>query len=63
MVTDQRDAIISPFEQVKEYVARILQTSQQDQARKDFIRALAAKTEIVVELDELKDQLTHPIFP
>lgn len=63
MVTDQRDAIISPFEQVKEYVARILQTSQQEQARKDYIRALAAKTEIVVELDELKDQLTHPIFP
>jgi hypothetical protein len=63
MVTDRRDAIISPFEQVKEYVARIMQTAQQDQARNDYIRALAAQTEIVVELDELKDQLTHPIFP
>jgi parvulin-like peptidyl-prolyl isomerase len=63
MVTDQRDAIISPFEQVKEYVARIVQTSQQEKARNDYIRELAAKTEIVVELDELKDQLKHPIFP
>jgi hypothetical protein len=63
MVTDERDAIISPFEQVKEFIARILQTSLQEKARNAYIRALAEKTEIVVELDEVKDSLRNPIFP
>ncbi len=63
MVTDEREAIISPFADVKEDIRRRLLQEAQSERQDVYIRRLAAETPIVIELDELKGAFSAGIFP
>lgn len=63
MITDEREAIISPFDNVKEDIRRHLQLEAQTRLQKEYVRRLATETPVVIELDELKPLFSEGIFP
>ncbi len=63
LLTDQRDAVVTPFEEAREAVAKRMQDEAQTAARAAYVKQLASKTEITIELDELKGAYPNGIFP
>jgi parvulin-like peptidyl-prolyl isomerase len=63
MLTETRDAEITPFDQAREAVAKKMQEEGQAAARSAYIKKLAATVEINIELDSLKDAYPNGIFP
>jgi parvulin-like peptidyl-prolyl isomerase len=63
MITEDRPAITTPFTEVKEDIRKTLQLEAQDELRDDYIKRLAADTEITIELEELKKIFSNGIFP
>ncbi len=62
MITEERPEITAPFAEVKEDIRKKLQLAAQDRLRNDYVKRLAAKTEITIELEELKSAFANGIF-
>lgn len=62
-VTDTRDAITAPFEDVREDVERRLRQQRELEARDAYIKRLAEKTNIVIELDGVREYFEDGVFP
>ena len=63
LLTETRDAVVTPFEQAREAVAKKMQEDGQAEARAAYIKKLANTVEISIELDSLKDAYPNGIFP
>ncbi len=63
MITEQREGIISPFENVKEDIRRHLQLEAQSRLQDEYLRHLATEIPVVIELDELKESFSTGVFP
>lgn len=63
MVTEEREAIISPFDDVKEDIRQHLQLEAQTRLQEEYVRRLATETPVVIELDELKASFATGVFP
>lgn len=62
MITEERPEITAPFAEVKEDIRKKLQLAAQDRLRNDYVKRLAAETEITIELEELKSAFANGIF-
>jgi len=62
-ITDERDAIIPSFSDVRDDVLHRLQLERQGQKRRIYVKGLASQTKIVVLLEELQDEFSGGIFP
>lgn len=62
-VADEREALVPPFEEVREQVLRRLQAEQQDERRREYVKKLAQQIPIVIELEELKPEFANGVFP
>jgi parvulin-like peptidyl-prolyl isomerase len=63
MITDISDPIHTSFEDAKEVVAMRMQDEAQAIAKAAYVKYLASKIPISIELDELKDAYPNGIFP
>ena len=63
MITDERPAITTPFEEAKDRIRDHLKTEAQNKRRDEYVKQLATQTQITIELDELKDAYPQGIFP
>lgn len=63
MVTDTREAVLTPFEGAREAVSSRMQEEAQEAAKAAYVKKLAGMIEISIELDELKDAYPNGIFP
>lgn len=63
LLTETRDAEMTPFDQAREAVAKIMQEEGQAAARAAYLKKLAGTVEISIELDSLKDAYPNGIFP
>jgi parvulin-like peptidyl-prolyl isomerase len=61
-LTDERDSVITPFDQVKEHVRQQLVTELRTEARDQYVRSLAADAEIELVLSELKQEYPQGLF-
>lgn len=62
-VTDAHEAVTSPFEEVRETIAKKLQGEAQDRARSAYVKQLASRTTIEIVADDLKDAYPNGVFP
>lgn len=62
-VTETREAITSPFEDVREDVKRRLLEQREVEAREAYIKRLAEKTDIVIELEDVREYFAKGVFP
>ncbi|WP_295402330.1 peptidyl-prolyl cis-trans isomerase [uncultured Thiocystis sp.] len=63
MLTDEREAIITPFEEARDSVAKKLQVKQQAQARNAYVKQLADRVGVEIVLDEMKGSFPNGVFP
>lgn len=63
MLTDEREAIITPFEDAHDSIANQMRNEQQKRSKDNYVRMLAQKAKIEIVLDELKDAYPNGIFP
>lgn len=63
MVSDERQSITSPFEEVKNMIREHLQQEEQNKRQMDYVKTLAGKANIEIVLDELKGAYPNGIFP
>ncbi len=63
LLTETRDAVVTPFDQAREAVTKKMQEDGQAEARIAYIKKLANTVEISIELDSLKDAYPNGIFP
>lgn len=63
MVTDERAAITPSFAEVKDETQKKMKIIAEDRMRDEYVKGLAAGTEITIELDELKPFFANGIFP
>lgn len=63
LLTETRDAVVTPFDQAREAVAKKMQEDGQAEARAAYIKKLADTVEISIELDSLKNAYPNGIFP
>lgn len=63
MVTDEREAVITPFEGAHDSVAKAVQIVQQKEARAAYVKQLAKRIKVEIVLDEMKDSYPNGVFP
>jgi parvulin-like peptidyl-prolyl isomerase len=63
MLTDRREAVLTPFEQAREAVAKRMRDEAQAQARAAYVKKLAASIPISIEMEELKPYFANGVFP
>jgi parvulin-like peptidyl-prolyl isomerase len=63
MLTDRREAVLTPFEQARDAVAKRMQEEARAKAKADYVKKLAASIPISIELDELKPYFANGWFP
>lgn len=63
MLTDEREAVITPFEEARDSIARKMQLEEQKKAKENYIKTLAKRAKIEIILDELKDDFPNGVFP
>ncbi len=63
MLTDRREAVLTPFEQAREAVAKLMREEAQAQARAAYVKKLASGISISIEMEELKPYFANGIFP
>lgn len=63
LLTDRREAVLTPFAQVRDVVAKRMQEEAQAQARAEYVKQLAATIPVSIELDELKPYFAQGIIP
>jgi parvulin-like peptidyl-prolyl isomerase len=62
-VTETRDAITAPFDLVRDTVEQRMRQEREMEIRDAFVKQLAEKTEIVIELEELRQFFQNGVFP
>ena len=62
-VTETREAITAPFDDVREDVERRLRAQRELEAREAYVKRLAEKTEIVIELEGVREFFAEGVFP
>ncbi|QIK38610.1 peptidylprolyl isomerase [Caldichromatium japonicum] len=63
LLTDEREAVITPFEEVRNSIASQMQIEEQKKAKEKYVKNLARQAKIEIVLDELKDDYPHGVFP
>ena len=63
MVTEEREAIITPFPEARDKVAKRMQADGQNRLRAAYVKELAKKTKVEIVQDELKEAFAKGIFP
>ncbi|MGB5834349.1 MAG: hypothetical protein WBG92_20515, partial [Thiohalocapsa sp.] len=63
MVTDAREAMIPKFEEVRVDVARVVEMQRQTALRDQYVRSLAADTEVVIVMDDMREYFADGVFP
>lgn len=63
LLTDEREAVVSPYEDVKDDVVQQIRKSAQQQVRAEYVKSLAQKYKVEIVLDELKGEFANGIFP
>lgn len=63
LLTDKREAIITPFPEARDAVARAITAQKQAGVRAAYVKSLAKKYGVTVELDELKGAYPNGVFP
>ena len=63
MLTDEREAITTPFEEARESVIKQMQVEAQKTAKTDYVKELAAQTQIEIVLEELNSASPDGVFP
>ena len=63
MLTDRREAVLTPFEQAREAVAKRMRDEAQAQGRAAYVKKLAASIPISIEMEELKPYFANGVFP
>jgi parvulin-like peptidyl-prolyl isomerase len=62
-VTDTRAGMTSPFEDVRDKVNQRLRAEREAELRDAYVKRLAEKTEIVIELDNVQEFFADGVFP
>lgn len=63
LITDAREAIITPFEDARDDVANRMLAEQQMAARNDYVRQLSEEIGVEIVLEELQGSYPDGIFP
>ena len=63
MVTDEREAVITPFEEAKDNVAKQWSLAQQKKARAAYVKQLADRIGVEIVMDEMKGSYPKGVFP
>ncbi|MBK5967068.1 hypothetical protein CCR95_24115 [Thiocystis minor] len=63
MLTDEREAIITPFDEARESVVKKFQVKQQAEARNAYVKQLADRVGVEIVLDEMKGSFPNGVFP
>ncbi len=63
MLTDERPALVAPFEQMKEKVIQAMQAIEQGKAQEAYVQKLAKKAKIEIVQPDLKDVFPKGVFP
>jgi parvulin-like peptidyl-prolyl isomerase len=62
-VTETREAVTSPFDDVRSSVKRRLQAQRQAELRDAYVKQLAEHADIEIELDDIRPFFTEGVFP
>ena len=62
MLTEEREAIITPFDEVRDRVAERMQADKQEIAKQAYLKSLAEKTPVVIVQDDLKAAFPNGLF-
>jgi parvulin-like peptidyl-prolyl isomerase len=62
-LTDEKDAVITPFDEARDEVVKQVQAEGQARAKARYLSQLAEKAGVTVELEELKDAYPEGLFP
>lgn len=63
LLMDERNAILTPFEEAKPEVSQRMRAEAQEAARAAYVKSLADTVEITIEIEELKNAYPGGIFP
>ena len=63
LITEEREAIITPFPKVRDKIAQQMQIDRQNQLRDAYVKELAKKVKVEIVLDDLKKEFAKGIFP
>jgi parvulin-like peptidyl-prolyl isomerase len=63
LITEERDAIVSPFPEVRDKIALQMQLDRQNQLRDAYVKELAKNVKVEIVLDDLKKEFAKGIFP
>jgi len=63
LLMDEKEAIVTPYEEAKTEVVQRMRNEAQQAARAAYVKSLANSVEISIELDELKTAYPNGIFP
>lgn len=63
MLTDERPAIVAPFEQMKDRVIKAMQAIEQGKAQEAYVQKLAKKAKIEIVQQDLKPIFPKGVFP
>jgi parvulin-like peptidyl-prolyl isomerase len=63
MLTEEREAIITPFPEARDKVAQRMQLDRQNQLRDAYVKELAKKVKVEILSDDLKEEFSKGIFP
>ncbi len=63
LITEERQAIITPFPEARDKIAKRMQADGQNRLRAAYVKELAKKTKVEIVQDELKEAFAKGIFP
>jgi parvulin-like peptidyl-prolyl isomerase len=63
LLTDTQEAIVTPFPEARDAVVRILAQQGQAKERANYVKSLAKRYGVSIELDELKGAYPGGVFP
>lgn len=63
LITEEKEAITTPFDEVRDQVTRDWQFTEQNRLRDAYAKQLAAKVKVEIVEDDLKPYFTKGIFP
>ncbi|EGV19385.1 peptidylprolyl isomerase [Thiocapsa marina] len=62
MLTDEREAVITPFEQARDSVVQRIQAEGQEKARQAYVASLAKSAKVELLVDDLKTAYPNGLF-
>jgi parvulin-like peptidyl-prolyl isomerase len=63
LITEEREAIVSPFPDVRDKIAQQMQLDRQNQLRDAYVKELAKNVKVEIVQDDLKKEFAKGIFP